>query len=47
MIAGRLVGLAAGDRPVAAVSRAPPAKIAAFKRRMNWAVFWPSSFNFI
>jgi predicted dithiol-disulfide oxidoreductase (DUF899 family) len=35
-IAGGLVRLAARDMSFAAISRAPIAKIEAFKRRMKW-----------
>lgn len=42
-IAGCLVHLAARDTAFAAVSRAPIAKIEAFRRRMKWAFPWVSS----
>jgi predicted dithiol-disulfide oxidoreductase (DUF899 family) len=44
-IAGSLVHLTARDTSFAAVSRAPLAKIEAFKRRMRWTFPWVSSFN--
>lgn len=44
-IAGALVHLTARDTSFAAVSRAPIAKIEAFKKRMGWSFPWVSSFN--
>lgn len=44
-IAGALVHLTARDTSFAAVSRAPIAKIQAFKRRMGWDFPWVSSFH--
>jgi len=44
-IAGSLVHLTARDTSFAAVSRAPLAKIEAFKRRMQWTFPWVSSFR--
>jgi len=44
-IAGSLVHLTARDTSFAAVSRAPLAKIEAFKKRMQWTFPWVSSFN--
>jgi len=45
-IAGSLVHLTARDTSFAAVSRAPIAKIEAFKRRMQWSFTWVSSFKY-
>jgi predicted dithiol-disulfide oxidoreductase (DUF899 family) len=42
---GGLVHLSARDTSFAAVSRAPLAKIEAFKKRMGWTFPWLSSFN--
>jgi predicted dithiol-disulfide oxidoreductase (DUF899 family) len=44
-IAGGLVHLTAQDTSFAAVSRAPLAKLEAFKKRMQWAFRWVSSFD--
>jgi predicted dithiol-disulfide oxidoreductase (DUF899 family) len=44
-IAGSLVHLTARDTSFAAVSRAPIAKVEAFKRRMQWTFTWVSSFK--
>jgi predicted dithiol-disulfide oxidoreductase (DUF899 family) len=44
-IAGGLVHLTARDTSFAAVSRAPLAKLEAFKKRMQWTFRWVSSFN--
>lgn len=44
-IAGSLVHLTARDTSFAAVSRAPIAKIEAFKQRMEWTFPWVSSLN--
>jgi len=44
-IAGTLVHLTARDTSFAAVSRAPLAKIVAFKERMHWTFPWVSSFR--
>jgi predicted dithiol-disulfide oxidoreductase (DUF899 family) len=44
-ISGALLHLPARDTSFAAVSRAPLAKIEAFKERMQWAFPWVSSFN--
>ncbi len=44
-IAGSLVHLTARETSFAAVSRAPVAKLEAFKRRMQWIFPWVSSFN--
>jgi predicted dithiol-disulfide oxidoreductase (DUF899 family) len=44
-IAGSLVHLTARDTSFAAVSRAPLAKLEAFKRRMQWTFPWVSSFK--
>jgi predicted dithiol-disulfide oxidoreductase (DUF899 family) len=43
--AGALVHLAARDTSFAAISRAPVAKIARFKKRMGWDFPWLSSFG--
>lgn len=42
---GHLAHLRARDTSFALVSRAPPAKLEAFKRRMGWDVPWYSSFE--
>ena len=42
---GHLAHLHARDTSLALVSRAPLAKIEAFKRRMGWTVPWYSSFG--
>jgi predicted dithiol-disulfide oxidoreductase (DUF899 family) len=44
-IDGALVHLAARDGTLAMVSRAPLAKIDAFKKRMGWRFKWVSSFG--
>ena len=44
-IEGALTHLAARDVEVVMVSRAPPAKIEAFKKRMGWRYKWVSSFG--
>ncbi|MGD0813825.1 MAG: DUF899 domain-containing protein [Verrucomicrobiota bacterium] len=44
-IAGGLIHLTARDTSFAAISRAPIAKIKAFKKRMQWTFPWVSSFN--
>jgi predicted dithiol-disulfide oxidoreductase (DUF899 family) len=44
-IAGGLVHLTARDTSFAAISRAPIAKIEAFKKRMQWTFPWVSSFR--
>jgi predicted dithiol-disulfide oxidoreductase (DUF899 family) len=44
-IAGSLVHLTARDTSFAAISRAPAAKIEAFKSRMQWTFPWLSSFK--
>jgi predicted dithiol-disulfide oxidoreductase (DUF899 family) len=44
-IAGGLVHLTARDTSFAAISRAPIAKIEAFKRRTQWTFPWVSSFK--
>ncbi|MDP9050409.1 MAG: DUF899 domain-containing protein [Acidobacteriota bacterium] len=44
-IAGSLVHLTARDTSFAAISRAPVAKIEAFKSRMQWTFPWLSSFE--
>jgi predicted dithiol-disulfide oxidoreductase (DUF899 family) len=44
-IAGSLIHLTARDTSFAAISRAPIAKIEPFKRRMQWAFPWVSSFK--
>ena len=43
--AGAIVHLAARDTAFAVVSRAPLAKVEAFKRRMGWTFPWVSSFG--
>ena len=43
--AGSIVHLAARDTAFGVVSRAPLAKIEAFKRRMGWTFPWVSSFG--
>jgi len=44
-IAGGLIHLTARDTSFAAISRAPIAKIEAFKERMQWTFPWVSSFH--
>lgn len=44
-IAGAVVHLSARDTSFAAISRAPIAKIQAFKKRMDWDFPWVSSFH--
>jgi predicted dithiol-disulfide oxidoreductase (DUF899 family) len=44
-VAGSIVHLGARETSFAAVSRAPIAKIDAFKRRMGWTFPWVSSFS--
>jgi predicted dithiol-disulfide oxidoreductase (DUF899 family) len=44
-VAGGLIHLTARDTSFAAISRAPIAKIEAFKRRMQWTFPWVSSFK--
>src|SRR5262249_43222801 len=44
-VAGSVVHLPARNTAFAAVSRAPIAKIEAFKRRMGWAFPWVSSYS--
>jgi predicted dithiol-disulfide oxidoreductase (DUF899 family) len=44
-IGGALIHLTARDTSFAAVSRAPIEKIEAFKKRMQWAFTWVSSFQ--
>jgi predicted dithiol-disulfide oxidoreductase (DUF899 family) len=44
-IAGSLVHVSARDTSFVAVSRAPLAKLEAFKRRMQWTFPWVSSFK--
>jgi len=44
-IAGSLIHLSARETSFAAVSRAPVAKLEAFKRRMQWTFPWVSSFR--
>ena len=44
-IAGSLIHLTARDTSFVAVSRAPLAKLEAFKRRMQWTFPWVSSFH--
>jgi predicted dithiol-disulfide oxidoreductase (DUF899 family) len=44
-IAGGLIHLTARDTSFAAISRAPIAKLEAFKRRMQWTFPWVSSFK--
>lgn len=44
-IAGSLIHLTARDTSFATISRAPIAKIEAFKRRMQWTFPWVSSFK--
>lgn len=44
-IAGAMVHLSARDTSFAAISRAPIAKIQAFKKRMGWDFPWVSSFH--
>ena len=44
-IAGSLVHLTARDTSFATISRAPLAKIEAFKKQMQWTFPWVSSFN--
>lgn len=44
-MSGALVHLPARDTAFAAVSRAPIAKIEAFKKRMRWTFAWVSSFR--
>jgi predicted dithiol-disulfide oxidoreductase (DUF899 family) len=44
-LSGGLLHLSARDTSFAAVSRAPLAKIESFKRRMQWAFPWVSSFD--
>src|SRR5256886_14777146 len=42
---GSVVHLAHHDVTLSAVSRAPPAKLPAYKRRMGWSFPWASSFD--
>jgi predicted dithiol-disulfide oxidoreductase (DUF899 family) len=44
-VAGSLIHLAQQDTAFAAISRAPLAKIAPFKKRMGWTFPWLSSFG--
>src|SRR5258708_18463322 len=44
-LAGSLIHLATRDTAFAAVSRAPLAKIAAFKKRMGWTFPWLSAYG--
>jgi len=44
-IAGSLIHLTARDTSFAAISRAPSAKLEAFKKRMQWTFPWVSSFR--
>jgi predicted dithiol-disulfide oxidoreductase (DUF899 family) len=44
-LSGALVHLAARDTSFAAISRAPIAKIEAFRKRMGWSFPWLSSFG--
>jgi predicted dithiol-disulfide oxidoreductase (DUF899 family) len=44
-LSGALLHLPARDTSFAAVSRAPLAKIEAFRKRMHWAFPWVSSLN--
>ena len=44
-VAGSLVHLAARDTAFAVISRAPLAKIEAFRQRMGWTFPWLSSFG--